>query len=86
MRYEPSQILALLSDGRISLTEAERLLARTVVAASLSRTLRAWTPSAALAAVLVIQNLGALRSSFEFLTLRAVEFAQLNSFHTLINR
>jgi hypothetical protein len=88
MRYEHSQIIDLLSAGRIDAQEAERLLALTGLAtgfaSSLSQRLLSWLPVAGSAAVLIWQNRGAIGAAIQFLALRAAELSMLDHFHLFL--
>jgi len=81
MRYEHSQILNLLSAGRIDAAEAERLLALTGLATSLGQRLLAWAPVLIMAAILLLQHSAEVSATLQFLTVRAAEAARLEHFH-----
>jgi hypothetical protein len=84
MRYEHSQILNLLSAGRIDAAEAERLLTLTGLTSSFSQRLLAWAPVLILAAILLLQHSADVSTALQFLTVRAAEAARLEHFHAIL--
>jgi hypothetical protein len=76
-----SQILNLLSDGRISVTQAERLLA----AANARPLLWEWLPTLAVLAALALQHMAALHLALQWMALRAAELATSDYLHITIN-